>query len=67
MELVHINSLKFSAEKKMDAVIANREKQGVSETNQYATIQMSIRTGPTSTMAVFVFPGDAAAEAALKH
>ena len=28
---------------------------------------MSIRTGPTSMMSIFVFPNEEAAEAALKH
>ena len=67
MEVARINSLEFPTEEKTDAFIANREKKGGKVTNPYATIQMSIRTGPTSMMSIFVFPNEEAAEAALKH
>ena len=67
MEVARINSLEFPTEEKTDAFIANREKKGGKVTNPYATIQMSIRTGPTSMMSIFVFPNEEAAEAALEH
>ena len=50
MEVARINSLEFPTEEKTDAFIANREEKGGKVTNPYATIQMSIRTGPTSMM-----------------
>ena len=52
MEVARINSFEFPKEEKTDAFIADREKKGSKVTNPYATIQMSIRTGLSSFLAL---------------
>ena len=67
MEVARINSFEFPTEKAMDEFIALREKQGAGSASKYATIQMAVRTSPTSLLAVLVFPNQAAADAGLVH
>ena len=66
MEVARVNQLEFPSEEALNEFDKTR-KRGVGSVNPYASIQLVIKTGPTSLLAINVFANMAAAEAAIPH
>ena len=66
MEVARVNQLEFPSEEALNKFDEAR-KRGVGSINPYASIQLVVKTSPTSLLAINVFTSKVAAEAAIPY